>query len=136
MIRYEKFNRVKWDLEVKLWMEAIGGDDDAADWRRNYLGAWCRLGFISPRDKQFNHYWDIIIECNDYEYIESELIKIKGDYLFPDYLRFVKGNFPDPPKFYNWYSISDYYEYCKVRGQDFPDKWLWCIRDCKIDLVM
>jgi hypothetical protein len=123
MIRYIKFNRVKWDWEVKLWMEVIGDDE-----RTHY-------SFISPRDRQFNHYWDIIIECNDYEYIESELIKIKGDYLFPDYLRFVKGNFPDPPKFYNWYSISDYYEYCKVRGQDFPDKWLWCIRDCKIDLL-
>jgi hypothetical protein len=118
MIRYKKFNRVKWDLEVKLWMEAIGGDGR----------------FISPRDRQFNHYWDIIIECNDYEYIESELIKIKGDYLFPDYL--MKGHFPDPPKFYNWYSISDYYEYCKVRGQHFPDKWLWLIRYCKIDLVI
>ena len=116
MIRYEKFNRVKWDLEVKLWMEAIGDD------RR----------FLSPRNRQFNHYWDIIIECNDYEYIESELIKIKGDYLFPDYLRFNMGR----RKNYHWYSISDYYEYCKVSHRDFPDKWLWCIRDCKIDLVM
>lgn len=118
MIRYTKFNRTKWNREVKEWMSVIGEEED--------------FRFISPRDRSFNHYWDIVICCDDYEmdFLYSDLIKIDGDYLFPDYLRSSIG-----PS--DWYSILDYYEYCKVRGdKSFPDKWMWCVRESKIDLVI
>jgi hypothetical protein len=117
MIRYTKFNRTKWNREVKEWMSAIGEDGR----------------FISPRERSFKHYWDIVICCDDYEMIDNDLIKIDGDYLFPDYLRYQQN----PPKFYDWFSIIDYYEYCKVRGdKSFPDKWMWSVRESKIDLVI
>ena len=110
MIRYSKFNRTKWDREVKEWRLATGPGR-----------------FLSPIDRNFTHYW-YIIECNDYDIINDELIKIDNDYLFPDYLS------KDEEK---WYSIMDYYYFCKVKGTIiFPDKWLWIIRECTIDLVM
>jgi hypothetical protein len=113
MIRYTKFNRTKWNREVKEWMSAIGEDR-----------------FISPRERSFKHYWDIVICCDDYEMIDSDLIKIDGDYLFPDYA-ISSTLFPS-----DLYSILDYYEYCKVRGDKFPDKWKWCVRESKIDLLI
>jgi hypothetical protein len=111
MVKYKRFNREKWDADVALWDLVIGGDDKR---------------FVSPRDRSFVDYWDIEVECESYEKVDDDkLLKIEGDYLFSH--RYRVGVY---------YSVSDYYDFCKVRGEDFPDKMDWVIRELRIDMLL
>lgn len=113
MIRF-KFNKEKWDSEVNQWNEVIGHSKS-------------HHTFISPWKKRTTHYWDIKTEFDDYEFISKDLIKIDGDYLSPVSVFDICKD--------RWYSISDYYDYCKVVGKKFPDKFLWCVRDYKLYIL-
>lgn len=128
MIKYTKFNRPKWDKEVEEF---------------RLLPYGCESRFLSPIERSFDRYWDIKVECNEWEVINDELIKIKMDYLFPDFTSIdstlvIGGVNFEPYNSYNkykgWYSLYDYYEYCKLKGNfQFPKKWDWVIRDIKLN---
>jgi hypothetical protein len=115
MIKYKRFNREKWDKDVEEWVKI------------RHLGKF----IISPRDRSFIEYWDIECQCLDYELISvspsDHLLKIGGDYLFPDY---IDGS----SRWY--YSIKDCWEWDKVRMEKFPVEWEWVIRELRIDKLI